>query len=86
MVVYATQMEQKGYGRKTEEKGLQRNSQQIAIGGELIYILVSHNVEKSMFFLQAWLKLLNVEKTMEENAGVYKRMLELAREFSTEVC
>lgn len=36
--------------------------------------------------LQAWLKILNVEKTMTENVGVYKRMLELAREFSTEVC
>lgn len=35
--------------------------------------------------LQAWLKILNVEKTMAENVGVYKRMLELAREFSTEV-
>ncbi|KAJ6649202.1 USP6 N-terminal-like protein [Pseudolycoriella hygida] len=33
----------------------------------------------------AWLKLLNVEKTIAENVGVYKRMLELAREFSTEV-
>lgn len=38
-----------------------------------------------LFMLQAWLKILNVEKTMAENVGVYKRMLELAREFSTEV-
>ncbi|XP_037041912.1 USP6 N-terminal-like protein isoform X7 [Bradysia coprophila] len=33
----------------------------------------------------AWLKILNVEKTMADNVGVYKRMLDLAREFSTEV-
>ncbi|XP_037041907.1 USP6 N-terminal-like protein isoform X3 [Bradysia coprophila] len=32
----------------------------------------------------AWLKILNVEKTMADNVGVYKRMLDLAREFSTE--
>lgn len=31
-----------------------------------------------------WVKLLNVEKTMEENKDVYQRMLQLARQWSTE--
>lgn len=34
--------------------------------------------------LKVWLKLLNIEKTMEENKNVYQNMLKLARQWSTE--
>lgn len=33
---------------------------------------------------RVWLKLLNVEKTMQDNKNVYSRMLKLARQWSTE--
>lgn len=33
---------------------------------------------------QVWLKLLNIEQTMEENKDVYQRMLKVARQWSTE--
>lgn len=33
---------------------------------------------------QVWLKLLNVEETMEQNKDVYQRMLKVARQWSTE--
>lgn len=35
-------------------------------------------------FPQVWLKLLNIESTMNENKDVYQRMLKLARQWSTE--
>lgn len=39
---------------------------------------------KSGFRTQVWLKLLNVEQTMQENRDVYQKMLKLARQWSTE--
>lgn len=35
-------------------------------------------------FAQVWIKLLNIEKTMETNKNVYQKMLDLARQWSTE--
>lgn len=36
------------------------------------------------FYSKVWIKLLNIEKTMDENKDVYQKMLSLARQWSTE--
>lgn len=38
----------------------------------------------SLFCSKVWIKLLNIEKTMDENKDVYPKMLSLARQWSTE--